>query len=206
MKHYRIGEFAKLVHRSPVTIRRWEKEGKITSKRMASGHRYYDDDDLRAVLAMKVEQTHTVVYCRVNTKAQKVDLDNQLETMQCWVRSSNTDVDEWITEVGSGLDYKRPKFLRLIDRICRGEIQRLVIPNKDRLTRFGYELVKRLCAQNGCELLDAKQIELSPEEDLIADLMAVLRTFSKKNSALEKYDEALRQEFPNISVIRREVD
>ena len=101
MSTYRIGRFAKLVRRTPATIRRWEAEGKITSKRLPSGHRYFDDSDLRAVMGVKAEQRVTVVYCRVSCKGQKPDLDRQLESMQMWAVGSGTVVDEWITDTWS---------------------------------------------------------------------------------------------------------
>lgn len=100
MSIYKIGQFAKLVRRPPATIRRWEAEGKITSKRLSSGHRYFDDSDLRAVMGVKAEHRVTVVYCRVSCKGQKPDLDRQLESMQMWAVGSGTVVDEWITEIG----------------------------------------------------------------------------------------------------------
>ena len=142
MSIYKIGQFAKLVRRTPATIRRWEAEGKITSKRLPSGHRYFDDSDLRAVMGVKAEHRVTVVYCRVSSKGQKPDLDRQLESMQMWAVGSGTVVDEWITEIGGGMNFKRPKFLALIDRICRGEISRLIVAHKDRLVRFGFELIR----------------------------------------------------------------
>ena len=109
MSIYKIGQFAKLVRLPPATIRRWEAEGKITSKRLPSGHRYFDDSDLRAVMGVKAEHRVTVVYCRVSCKGQKPDLDRQLESMQMWAVGSGTVVDEWITEIGGGMNFKRPK-------------------------------------------------------------------------------------------------
>ena len=148
MSIYKIGQFAKLVRRTPATIRRWEAEGKITSKRLPSGHRYFDDSDLRAVMGVKAEHRVTVVYCRVSCKGQKPDLDRQLESMQMWAVGSGTVVDEWITEIGGGMNFKRPKFLALIDRICRGEISRLIVAHKDRLVRFGFELIRHMTASS----------------------------------------------------------
>ena len=110
MSIYKIGQFTKLVRLPPATIRRWEAEGKITSKRLPSGHRYFDDSDLRAVMGVKAEHRVTVVYCRVSCKGQKPDLDRQLESMQMWAVGSGTVVDEWITEIGGGMNFKRPKF------------------------------------------------------------------------------------------------
>ena len=127
MSTYKIGQFAKLVRRTPATIRRWEAEGKIASKRLPSGHRYYDDADLQAVLGVKPERKLTVVYCRVSSRGQKADLQRQLEAMEMWALGSGTAVDEWITEIGGGMNFKRPQFLKLLDRISTGEVGRLIV-------------------------------------------------------------------------------
>ena len=113
MNTYKIGQFAKLVRRTPATIRRWEAEGKIASKRLPSDHRYYDDADLQAVLGVKPERKLTVVYCRVSSRGQKADLQRQLEAMEMWALGSGTAVDEWITEIGGGMNFKRPQVLNL---------------------------------------------------------------------------------------------
>lgn len=165
MSIYKIGQFAKLVRLPPATIRRWEAEGKITSKRLPSGHRYFDDSDLRAVMGVKAEHRVTVVYCRVSCKGQKPDLDRQLESMQMWAVGSGTVVDEWITEIGGGMNFKRPKFLALIDRICRGEISRLIVAHKDRLVRFGFELIRHICDEHDCELIVVPDQTFSGKRD-----------------------------------------
>ena len=196
MSTYKIGQFAKLVRRTPATIRRWEAEGKIAIKRLPSGHRYYDDADLRAVLGIKPERKLTVVYCRVSSRGQKADLQRQLEAMEMWALGSGTAVDEWITEIGGGMNFKRPQFLKLLDRISTGEIGRLIVAHKDRLVRFGFDLIGHLCESRGCELIVVNQMSLSPEKEMVEDMLAIVHTFSCRLHGMRKYEKGLREEFP----------
>ena len=196
MSTYKIGQFAKLVRRTPATIRRWEAEGKISSKRLPSGHRYYDDADLQTVLGVKPERRLTVVYCRVSSRGQKADLQRQLEAMEMWALGSGTAVDEWITEIGGGMNFKRPQFLKLIDRICSGEVGRLIVAHKDRLVRFGFDLISHLCESRGCELIVVNQMSLSPEKEMVEDMLAIVHTFSCRLDGMLKYEKSLREEFP----------
>ena len=196
MSTYKIGQFAKLVRRTPATIRRWEAEGKIASKRLPSGHRYYDDADLQAVLGVKPERKLTVVYCRVSSRGQKADLQRQLEAMEMWALGSGTAVDEWITEIGGGMNFKRPQFLKLLDRISTGEVGRLIVAHKDRLVRFGFDLIRHLCESRGCELIVVNQMSLSPEKEMVEDMLAIVHTFSCRLNGMRKYEKGLREEFP----------
>ena len=79
-------------------------------------------------------------------------------------------VDEWIEEIGGGLNFKRPKFVRLFDRIIAGEIKQLVIAHKDRLARFGFDFLKHLCGVHRCDLIVMNTESLSPEREMVEDL------------------------------------
>jgi predicted site-specific integrase-resolvase len=87
-------------------------------------------------------------------------------------------VDQWITEIAGFITFKRPKFLALITEIVHGKISYLYIAHKDRLARFGFDLIDYLAKQNNCEIIIANQEQLSPEKEMIEDLMAIIHTFS----------------------------
>ena len=202
---YKIGEFAKLVHRTPKTIRRWETLGKIKSKRLPSGHRYFDDESLRDVMGLPAKEKAVVVYCRVSSKGQKADLKRQLAAMQQWTLARGMTVDEWVEEVGGGMNFKRPLFLSLVDRIVRGEIKTLVVAHKDRLMRFGFDLLQHLCTENGCELIVVNQPYLSPEKEMVDDLLAIVHTFSCRLYGMRKYQKSLKEDFPQAHLAQKEV-
>jgi putative resolvase len=140
-KQYRIGEFAKRIGKATSTVRRWEREGKLVSRCGAGGQR--DDDESDVQKALRVEPSArekiTIVYCRVSSAGQKADLRLQAEAMRTFCLGAGVAVEEWIEEIGGGLNFKRRKFLDLMDRIERFEIKHLLVAHKDRLVRFGFE-------------------------------------------------------------------
>ncbi|MCP3785520.1 IS607 family transposase [Micromonospora sp. A3M-1-15] len=115
---------------------------------------------------------------QVSSSGQKVDLASQVAAMQQFCVARGLAVDEWISEVGGGMDLRRKKFLALMDAVDRGEIATLVVARKDRLARFGFDLVEHLAARGGCKMVVANQELLSPQQELVEDLLAVVPTFS----------------------------
>ncbi|MET7965508.1 IS607 family transposase [Micromonospora sp. NPDC005305] len=192
---YRIGEFAKRVGRSVSTVRRWEAEGRISARRLPSGQRYFDDSDVRRVLqpGFDADRRKVVVYCRVSSPGQKVDLALQVAAMQQFCLARGLAVDEWISEVGAGMDLRRKKFLALMDAVDRGEVGTLVVAHQDRLARFGFDLVEHVAARGGCEIVVANQESLSPQQELVEDLLAVVHTFSHRLDGLRRYEKELKR-------------
>ena len=197
---YSIGEFAKRLGRSPGTIRRWEQEGKITPKRLPSGHRYFDESDVRNILGGQPVKRSTVVYCRVSGAGQKDDLASQVKAMETYCLHAGIAVDEWIEEIGGGMNFKRKRFLSLMDRIQHGEINRLVVAHKDRLVRFGFDLISHVAEEAGCEIIVANQPSLSPEQEMVEDMLAIVHTFSFRLYNMRKYKDELRADFPGYRV------
>lgn len=125
--NYRINEFAKRIGRSAQTVRRWEVEGKLVAKRLPSGQRYFDESDVKTMLGGAPAKRDIVVYCRVSSAGQKDDLASQVAAMQTYCLAGAIPVNQWIEEVGGGMDFKRKHFLSLVERIQRGEIQKLLM-------------------------------------------------------------------------------
>lgn len=196
MSKYRIGEFAAKIGRSSSTVRRWETEGRIEAKRSIGGQRYFDDADVRRALRINVPDINrkTVVYCRVSSAGQKDDLESQRAAMETFCLARGVVVDEWITEVGGGMNFNRKKFLGIIDRISDGEVSRLIVAHKDRLTRFGFDLVEHIALRNDCEIIVANAETLSPQQELVEDLLAIIHTLSSRLPGLRRYAKAIRKD------------
>lgn len=195
-KQYRINEFAARIGRSASTVRRWESEGKLIAKRLPSGHRYFDESDVRAMLGGAPERRLTAVYCRVSSAGQKDDLESQVKAMEAYCLAGAIAVDEWIKEVGGGMNFKRKQFLHLLDRIQRGEISKVLIAHKDRLVRFGFDLLEHLAIEQGCEIVVVNQETLSPEQEMVEDLLAIVHTFSCRLYGMRKYKKRLKEDYP----------
>ncbi len=133
-----------------------------------------------------------MVYMRVASQAQKPDLENQRRALESFCAARGLTVDEWVVEIGGGLDFTRPKFLKLVDAIIAGEVETLVIAHSDRLARFGCELITHLCETHQCAVLVLNQETLSPEQEMIHDLLAIVHSFSSRLDGLRTYRTALK--------------
>src|SRR5262249_38449770 len=103
-------------------------------------------------------------------------------------------VDEWVQEIGGGMNLRRKKFLAIMGDIDQGRIGTLVIAHKDRLARFGFEYLEHVAARNGCAVLVANQDSLSRQQDLVEDLLAIVHPFSGRLDGLRRYEKKLRDE------------
>src|SRR5213595_3075294 len=98
-----------------------------------------------------------------------------------------------IEEIGGGLNFKRPKFTALVDSVVADEVAMLVVAHKDRLARFGFELLQHLCRKQGSELLVLNTEKVSPEQEMVQDLMAITDCFSSRLYGLRNYRRALKE-------------
>lgn len=172
---------AKYLGVHPQSLRRWEREGKITSFRTPGGTRRFRKEEIEEA-AGKRRPTVTVCYARVSTSSQRDDLERQLEYL-----SQRYPEAELISEVGSSLNFKRKKLRSILGRVMQHDIQRIIVAHPDRLCRFGFELVKWLCEENGCELVVLNDRKLSPEQELVSDLLSIIHCFSSRLYGLRKY-------------------
>jgi len=196
---YSIGQFAKRVGKSVSTLRRWDASGEFLAKKHHSGHRYYDESDVRRLLGIKQSEKKVIVYCRVSSHNQKDDLKSQIKAMEQFCLSAAISVDEWVHEIGGGMNFKRRQFLKIMDAIQNGEVSKLLIAHKDRLVRFGFEYFERLAVRNGCELIVVNQESLSPQQEMVEDLMAIIHTFSCRLYGLRKYKNNIQKVITNES-------
>ncbi|MDJ0692065.1 MAG: IS607 family transposase [Xenococcaceae cyanobacterium MO_188.B32] len=176
----RPGEFAKRVGVSVKTLHRWDETGKLPAKRTPSGHRYYLESDLAIALGKEISKPKRkiVVYTRVSSSAPKSELQNQILAMEQFCLGKGLVVDEWISEIGGGLNFKRRKFLKLISSILSGEVETLIVAHKDRLCRFAYDFVEYLASENDCKILVVNQPSSSPQQELVEDLLSIVHCFS----------------------------
>ncbi|MGH9846869.1 MAG: IS607 family transposase [Blastocatellia bacterium] len=178
----RIGQAAKELGVAIETLRRWEAAGKIEAERTANGHRRYDIAKLRGLTPRRDQSSLklTIGYARVSSHDQKEDLIRQVALLEsyCAAKGWNYEV---IQDLGSGLNYNKRGLRHLIKRICNSEIERLVVNHKDRLLRFGSELIFSLCEHFGVEVVVINAgSEVSFEEDLTQDVLEIITVFSAR--------------------------
>ena len=169
----------------PQTLRRYAAEGRIPYYRNSAGQRLYDVD---AYLRGATQPT-IVCYCRVSFAKQRGDLNRQIAQM----RERYPDA-EVVSDVAGGLNWQRRGLLSILERLHRGDKLELVVAHRDRLARFGFELIEWLVQQNGGSILVLNQSDGSPESELTEDLLATLHTFSCRMHGLRRYSAAIAQD------------
>lgn len=95
-------------------------------------------------------------------------------------------VHEWVSEIGGGMDLLRPKLLNVMSRVNAGQVSTLVIAHEDRLGRFGFDYLSYEAEVAGCELLVTNQESLSPREEMVADLLSIVHSFSGRLHGLRR--------------------
>ncbi len=172
-----VKEAAELLGVTPKTIRRWEDEGKITATRTPGGHRRFD---VSGLITNRKDDSLTVAYARVSSKDQKEDLKRQVIVLESYCAKNGWSF-EVIKDLGSGLNYRKRGLIKLIKLICTNQVERLVITHKDRLLRFGAELLFTLCEIFGTEVIIINITEDSTfEEDLAQDVLEIITVFSAR--------------------------
>lgn len=191
---YSIGDFSRLLGRSTVTLQRWDRIGRLKAYRLPSGHRFYTQEQLDQIKGVpdSTGPRRTVIYCRVSSASQKTDLKHQIAAMEAFCLAKGLAVSDTLTDIGSGLNYKRKNFLALTDAIIAGEIGELVIAHKDRLVRFCFEWIEHLCAVHDTKLTIVNATSLSPEAEMTNDLLSIVHCCSSRLYGLRKYKTTLQ--------------
>lgn len=181
MKYYSIQEFSKILDVSAQTLRNWDKSGKLKPHHTGSnGYRYYSHDQLNQILNIKPNlDRKTIGYCRVSSHKQKDDLERQVGNMELYLLSKGKPF-EIITDVGSGINYNKKGLKKLIKDITQGNVEKIVVLYKDRLVRFGFELIEYICSLYHCEIEIVDTTKKSEQEELVEDLIQIVTVFSCK--------------------------
>ena len=179
MKYYSINEFSKILGVSAQTLRNWDKNGKLHPHHTSSnGYRYYSHEQLGQVINIKTNVDRKVIgYCRVSSNKQKDDLKRQIENMEVYLTSLEKPF-EIITDIGSGINYKKKGLKELIKLITQNKVEKVVVLYKDRLVRFGFELIEYLASLYNCEIEIVDNTEKSEQQELVEDLIQIITVFS----------------------------
>jgi putative resolvase len=190
---YSPKQFGQLIGRSVNTLQKWDRKGILKAHRSPTNRRYYTHDQYLAYRGLTAAAGgKVIVYARVSRAGQKPDLVNQVAALRDYCERRGERPDEWIEEIGSGLNYQRKQFNRLMEQIELGQVRRLIIAHKDRLVRFGFEWFAAFCARHGTELLIVNGDTLSPEQELVQDLLSIVHVFSARLYGLRSYRKMIR--------------
>jgi predicted site-specific integrase-resolvase len=192
---YSPKEFGKLIGRTTNTLQKWDREGKLKAHRSpTTNRRYYTHDQYLAYRGLVAKDAGlTLVYTRVSGVAQKPDLANQIKALEVYCQQHALQVDEWLSDISSGLNYKRKQFNRLMELIELGQVRRLIIAHRDRLVRFGYDYFAAFCERHHTEIVVIDGETLSPEQELVRDLITIVTVFSARLHGLRSYRKVLKE-------------
>lgn len=171
----------------PKTLADWADAGKVEFIRSKGGHMRYLESSLTGI-GLDVSIGVIAIYARVSTHSQKADLETQVIALQ------KNRQGELIQEIGSGMSFKRKKFIKLMERVGRGEVSEIVVAHKDRLCRFGFDFVEWFCLQNNCKITVLGKTELSPYAELMQDFMSIMHCFSSRLYFLRRYKDPISKE------------
>lgn len=201
----KIGDAAKLLGCSVDALRKWEATGELLpTRKTQGGTRYYAVADL---LKLGDEDAPTVCYARVSSHDQKADLDRQHEMLETYCAAKGWR-SEVIRDLGSGMNYHKKGLQQLLEMILRRKMRRLVLSHKDRLLRFGAELVFALCEIQGIEIVIIhKGDQPSFEEELARDVLEIITVFSARlyGSRSKKHRKLLEELQASADVIAEDL-
>ncbi len=202
LKLYRTGEVAKKLGVSKMTVLRWIKSGKLKAHRIGKEYRVPESEILR-ILEGKLPDK-VVIYARVSSRDQKEDLERQVEYLKNYCSSKGYQVVKILTDISSGLNENRKGLKQLFKLVESGEVTRVIITYRDRLTRFGFKYLEQYFNSHGVEIeVIFDDEEKTPEKELVEDLLAIVTFFAgklygmrshKKKRLVEAVKNALRND------------
>lgn len=176
----------KLLNIHPNTLRTWDSKGLIRSLRIGEkGQRRYD---ISSLIKKEESGKENICYCRVSSRSQKEDLESQINFLKQKFPQHNV-----ISDIGSGLNYKRKGLRIILDKAIKGTIGQVVVAYKDRLCRFGFELCEYVINASGGEILVLNQLDSSPQEEMVKDLTSIIHVFSCRLYGLRRYKKTIKE-------------
>lgn len=186
-------EFSQRIGKSVKTLQRWDREKILIAHRTPTNRRFYTEDQYNEYMGISIpDSSVNVIYARVSTRNQKDDLANQVEFLKTYCNAKGVIVDEVITDIGSGLNYKRKQWNKLLNKVMKGEINTIYIAYPDRFIRFGFDWFTQLCNKFGAKIVIVNNNELSPEQELTEDLINIIHVFSCRSYGIIKYRQGLK--------------
>ena len=190
--NYKPGDFAELLGVSVKTLQRWDREGILKANRTPTDRRYYTYDQYLQFKGIKTKNDNreTVIYARVSTRNQKEDLQNQVAFLRQFCNAKGMIVDQCI----EGLNYNRKKWNRLLEEVMEQKVKTIVVTHQDRFIRFGYDWFERFCEKFHTTIVIVNNEELSPQEELVQDMISILHVFSCRLYGLRKYKNQIKRD------------
>ena len=174
-------EVLKLLKISRQTLTKYTKTGKLKAELQPNGFYDYEEESVFKVMNKNYVRNR-VIYCRVSTAKQKPDLKNQEELVKQYCNSNGIIINDIYSDIGSGINFDRKEFQRLLNDVTQYKISRIYITYKDRLSRISFNMFKTLFANFNCEIIALTDIddEKMIEKEIFKEIIDLIHCFSMK--------------------------
>lgn len=200
MKLLRMNEVSEITGLAQSTLRLMHRKGELVPAKVSSGGtRYYSDEQIKEYMGIETVSKRIVIgYARVSSRKQEDDLNKQIENLKTYMFAKGYSF-EMITDIGSSINYSKKGLINLLERIHNGEVSKVVVLYKDRLVRFGFELLETVCKLNDCEIEVVDNTPKTNEEELVNDLVKVVNVFGselkgKQSKLIKQFVEGLKDD------------
>jgi predicted site-specific integrase-resolvase len=185
---YKISEAANILGVKPGVLRTWDERGLIKTIRTPGGTRLFDISSLTPDKQVNRTERQVILYSRVSSAKQKDDLERQREYIKTNLpnKYSGSSIDN-ISDIASGINFKRPGLLQVLGKVKEGKVSTIVVASRDRLARFGFELIEWLCTEYETRILVLDSEDTTPESELGKDLMAIVQVYCCRWNGKRRY-------------------
>ena len=184
----KAGEVKRLLGVTQKTLNVYIKQGKLHPFVVNSHHYEYDENEVYSMIGKKVRERKVVTYSRVSLRKQKNDLESQTKRLYDWSISNGYKVDEQLSDIKSGMSFNdRKDFCKLVKMVSNYEVSVVIVENRDRLTRFAFELLEMLFKSYGTEIIVISNVDNKVyEKEMIDDLISIIHDYSMKTYSMRK--------------------
>lgn len=200
-KLLKSSEVREILNVSNMTLYRLDRDGKLCPfKRTSRSKRYKYSDVLKYMesnLEDLKEKRIKIAYARVSSNKQKSELQNQILHLENYASGRGIIIDKYIKDVGSGINYNNKGLNEIIDLITSNKVDELIVSYKDRLVRFGFELIENIARKHGTKITVINLLSTSPEKEIVDDLLTIITVFSNRVYGLRSYKSIIKESVSN---------
>ena len=190
-------DVAKILNVTVRTLQSWDRQGLLPALRTPAGRRWYSEEQINKFLNKENSQNSgkiNIAYSRVSSRQQKNELENQENFIKNYVNGNGMIIQKYFSDIGSGLNYKRENFLKMIELVMERKVDKIFVTYKDRVVRFGFDFMEWICQRFGTEIVILNDKKTSPENELVNDLISIIHVFSCRIYGLRKYKKTIKEE------------
>lgn len=180
---------------SKTKLRELERTGELVPVKKTTRSKYFLKEDVQVYLGDTIKHSNkkVIVYYRVSSSSQKNELKNQLNYIENYTTSKGIKVDEYIKDIGSGINYNNPGLNKIIKMVINDEVKKIIVSHRDRLVRFGFELIENICELKNVEIEIINVKTTSLQEELVEDLMTIVDVFSSRLYGLRNCTKYIKE-------------